>query len=251
MINNIITDENYYKDREYITASMAKQALRGSKLQFDYAMEQSFESEAMLVGSAFHALILEPHIFKSTYAFEPNMDRRTKAAKEYIAEWKELNKNIPNHIPGKYEDRLYYMQESLIKHPMYSEMFLSNSETESIKLFELNGSKCKSKIDFYNPTKNYIIDIKTCNSVLEEDVLESIEKYNYDLQASFYKDGLKADKFYFVFVEKKKPYDVLFVDYTRGLKNGREKYTKAISYIEKWRQTTDRFYSNNNNLLTL
>ena len=61
--NGIITNDNYYQDREYITASMVKQALQGSKLQYDYAMEQTAESEAMLVGSAFHALVLEPDVF--------------------------------------------------------------------------------------------------------------------------------------------------------------------------------------------
>ena len=86
--NGIITDDNYYQDREYISASMVKQALQGSKKQFDYAMNNSLETEAMLAGSAFHSMILEPDKFDSEYAFEPAMDRRTKAGKEYIEEWK-------------------------------------------------------------------------------------------------------------------------------------------------------------------
>ena len=111
--NGIITDDNYFEDKEYISSSMIKQALQGSKKQFDYAMEQTLESEALLVGSAFHAMMLEPDNYKKLYAFEPNMDRRTKAGKEYIANWKEENKDIPHHLPGKYEEMLINMKESL------------------------------------------------------------------------------------------------------------------------------------------
>ena len=80
--NGIITDENYFEDREYITSSMIKRALEGSKKQFDYAMNNSIESEAFLVGSAFHAMMLEPDSYKKLYAFEPNVDRRTKEGKK-------------------------------------------------------------------------------------------------------------------------------------------------------------------------
>lgn len=96
--DGIITDENYFQDKEYISSSMVKRALQGSKKQFDYSMEQTLESEALLVGSAFHAMMLEPDVFKKDYAFEPAMDRRTKAGKEYIAEWKEGNTDYPMYL---------------------------------------------------------------------------------------------------------------------------------------------------------
>ena len=61
--DGIITDKNYFEDREYISSSMVKRALQGSKKQFDYSMEQTLESEALHVGSAFHAMMLEPDVF--------------------------------------------------------------------------------------------------------------------------------------------------------------------------------------------
>ena len=68
--NNIVTDDNYFEDKEYISSSMIKLALEGSKKQFDYAMSKgSVESEAFLFGSAFHAMMLEPDTYKSLYAF--------------------------------------------------------------------------------------------------------------------------------------------------------------------------------------
>lgn len=235
--DGIITDENYFQDKEYISSSMVKRALQGSKKQFDYSMEQTLESEALLVGSAFHAMMLEPDVFKKDYAFEPAMDRRTKAGKEYIAEWKEENKDIPNHVPGKYEEMLYNMQESLLAHPRYQELVKEGEgEREIIKLFELNGAKCKAKVDYYNPEGNYILDIKTCNSVRIDDIIESIKKYLYGVQAAFYLDGLTAHKFYFVFIEKKAPYDVLFIDFVSGLQDGRKAYEAGITNILNFRK---------------
>jgi len=237
----IITDDNYYEDKEYISSSMVKQALQGSKKQFDYAMEQTAESEALLVGSAFHAMMLEPDKYKKLYAFEPAMDKRTKAGKEYIASWKEENKDIPHHLPGKYEEMLINMQDSLLAHPVYNELVekVDVFEAEVIKLFELEGQKCKAKIDFYNPKENYIVDIKTCNSVNIDDVIESIKKYLYGVQASFYLDGLKAHKFYFVFIQKKAPYDVLVVDFI-SLEQGRKAYANGIKNILAFRELNDK-----------
>lgn len=230
--NGIITDENYFDDKEYISASMVKQALQGSKKQFDYAMGRSLESEALLVGSAFHAMMLEPEEYRKLYTFEPTVDRRTKAGKEYIAEWAEQNKDIPNHVPGKYENMLINMQESLAAHPRYKELINPDGEFEQIKLFELEGTKCKAKVDYYNPEENYIVDIKTCNSVQIDDILESIKKYNYGVQAAFYLDGLKAHKFYFAFIEKKAPHDVVIVDYSSGLEDGRKAYKAGVENIK-------------------
>ncbi len=233
--NGIITDENYFQDREYISASMVKQALQGSKKQFDYAMQQSIETEAMLVGSAFHAMMLEPDEFKKLYAFEPDMDRRTKAGKAYIAEWKEQNQHIPNHVPGKYESMLLNMQESLNNHPRYKELVVKeNGEFEKINLFELLGTKCKAKVDYFNTKNNYIVDIKTCQSINVESILESIKKYMYGVQAAFYLDGMKAHKFYFVFIEKKAPYDVLVIDFVSGLEDSRKAYEAGVKNIKSF-----------------
>jgi hypothetical protein len=240
-----ITDDNYYEDKEYITASMVKQALQGSKKQFDYAMQYSKESEAMLVGSAFHCMMLEPDKFSKLYAFEPAMDRRTKAGKEYILQWQEDNKDIPYHIPGKHEEMLLNMKDSLNNHPIYNSLIKSNGEREVIKLFELEESKCKSKIDYYDVDDNYIVDIKTCTSAKVDDIVESIKKYMYGIQAAFYLDGLRAHKFYFVFVEKKAPYDVVIIDFI-SLEDGRKAYKAGIRNINTFRDLDNKGEGNGN-----
>lgn len=250
--NNTITEENYFLDKEYISASMVKQALQGSKKQFDYAMQQNIETEAMLVGSAFHAMMLEPEEFKKLYAFEPEMDRRTKAGKEYIAEWKEQNKHILHHIPGKYESMLINMQESLNAHPRYKELVVQeNGKFEEICLFELNNVKCKAKVDYYNTKNNYIVDIKTCQSINIDAILESIKKYMYAVQAAFYLDGLKAHKFYFVFIEKKAPYDVLVIDFVTALEDGRKAYTAGIKNIKSFEELEVEGYHMFNRIVQL
>jgi len=232
----IITDENYYDDTEYISASMVKQALQGSKKRFDFAMSQNIESEAFLVGSAFHAMMLEPEEYKKLYAFEPAMDRRTKAGKEYIAEWKEQNADIPNHLPGKSEDMLLNMQDSLNNHPVYKALIKESGEREVIKLFELEGEKCKAKVDYYDVEDNYIVDIKTCKNLDIEDIAKSIKDYKYGIQAAFYLDGLKAHKFYFVFIEKKAPYDAVVVEFVTGLEDSRQAYQNGIANIKTFRE---------------
>lgn len=230
--SGIITDDNYYQDREYITASMVKAAVDGSKKKYDYIMKQTEPTESMLAGSAFHSMMLEPDKFKSTYAFEPNMDKRTKAGKEYIAQWKKDNEHIPHHLPGKYEEMLINMHESLSKSDAYNYLVKPDGEFEQIKLFELEGVKCKSKIDYYNPADNYVVDIKTCQKLDIDAILDAIKQYKYGIQAAFYLDGLKAHKFYFVFIEKKAPYDNVCVEYNTGIDGGRKAYKAGIKNIQ-------------------
>ena len=251
--NGIITDENYFQDKEYISSSMVKQALQGSKKQFDYAMGQTLESEALLVGSAFHAMMLEPDKFGELYAFEPQMDKRTKEGKEYITAWKEENKDIPNHIPSKFANMLFGMQDSLKAHPRYIDLTSNKdlSECETIKLFELHDAKCKAKIDYYDTKENFILDIKTCNSVKMDNIIESIKKYMYGVQAAFYLDGLKAHKFYFVFIEKKEPYDVVIIDFISGLEDGRKAYKAGIKNIQSFKEVNVPSYSLFNKIIQI
>jgi len=253
--NGIITDENYFDDEEYISASMIKQALQGSKKRFDYAMSQNIESEAFLVGSAFHAMMLEPEQYRKLYAFEPDVDRRTKAGKEYIAEWRGQNKDVPHHLPGKYENMLINMQESLSDHPVYNQLIKDSGEREVIKLFELEGAKCKAKVDYYDVEDNYIVDIKTCKHLDVEDIAKSIRDYKYGIQAAFYLDGLKAHKFYFVFIEKKAPYDAVVVEYSSGLEDSRQAYINGIANIQSFRKLDEmgerNMYTAFNNIIKL
>tara|TARA_Y100000401_G_scaffold1971_1_gene1433 strand:+ start:1284 stop:2081 length:798 start_codon:yes stop_codon:yes gene_type:complete len=235
--NGIVTDDNYYEDRKYITASMIKAACNCSKVKFDYMMDNNKETDSMLFGSAFHHLILEPDTFKEHYAFEPAIDKRTKAGKEYIAEWLERHKDVPNIISEKHEQKLYDMRDNLLSHPTFEKLMSgwSNSFKEKIYLFNYKEHNCKLKVDYYDPIENYIVDIKTCNSVNIDDIKESIDKYMYFIQAAFYKDALSANKFYFVFIEKKEPYDIVIVDYQSRLDDGRVCYSIGCSNIELFR----------------
>lgn len=250
---NIITDENYYEDKEYITSSMIKLALEGSKKHFDYAMNNSIESEALLFGSAFHAMMLEPDTYKSLYAFEPAVDRRTKEGKKYIAEWKEENKHIPNHLPGKYENTIINMQESLLNHPRYKELVIDGEGSkEEIVLFKHLNVKCKAKIDYYN--KDYIVDIKTCSSVKTMDVVDTIKKYLYHVQAAFYLQSKEQFKtFYFVFVQKIPPYDVLIIDFKSGLGDGKKCVEAGIDNILTFREPINQkdMYAAFNQIVTI
>ena len=238
--NNYITDDNYYQDKEYISASMVKQALQGSKKQFDYAMDTNIESEAMLVGSAFHALMLEPESFGELYAFEPNVDKRTKAGKEYIAEWKEEHAAIPHHLSGKHLNNIWNMRDSLNNHPEYKKLMVNfdKSIKEGINLFELNGVKCKAKVDYYDPIQKIIVDIKTCSSLKIDNIKESMEKYMYGIQAAFYMD-------------KKPPYDVLIVKYEVNREKDRELYELGMLNIKRFEKESCPEYAMFNQIITL
>ena len=82
----MITQENYYDDKEHVTNSMLswlKQSPAYFKSQID---KKSVPTDAMTFGSAFHCAVLEPDKFDDLYYVIPKLDKRTKAGKEEFAE---------------------------------------------------------------------------------------------------------------------------------------------------------------------
>src|SRR5690606_34184749 len=65
---------------------------------------------AMLIGSAFHTLLLEPHLFEHEYCIMPKIDRRTSAGKEEWAAFMERSQGQTVLTDDQYQ-KAYSMAE--------------------------------------------------------------------------------------------------------------------------------------------
>lgn len=211
-----------------------------------YFMEPDAETPAMRVGSAFHAIILEPDKFEETYLCGPkDCDRRTAAGKKA---WKDLEEANPKKIILSVNDwdMIHYMMESVSHHGLASEMLnLNEGAAEETIMWndpEL-GTLMKGRTDFRNFGMKAVIDLKSTQDAsqdkLEKDLWSSDLRYH--LQAAIYTDGIRTildDKrweFYFVYVEKKPPYAVQVVHLPlKALDIGRIQYRENIIDLLKW-----------------
>ncbi len=168
------------------------------------------DTEALIVGGAFHKLVLEPDGFDSEYIVAQPIDRRTTAGK---AEWAELLESGKQILTAEQFALVSAMRDAVKANPHAN--FLSTGEVEQSYYFtdELTGIECKVRPDCFKRVgdRGCIIDLKSVRSAATEDFIRDAIKYGYDLQAAMYKTGVEKEygipcDFVFVAVEKEPPH---------------------------------------------
>ena len=216
---------------DYITKSMAH-----------YFGPPIKQTDAMVLGSAFHSMILEPDKFKKEYAKIGQFDRRTKIGKEGYAEAITL---VGKRTPIQTIDWhvLQKMKDAVWSHPLASEL-LSDGIAEETVVWNDPRTRVllKGRVDWRNENHKCIIDVKTCMDASHDEVTRDVfGKLRYYMQAAIYVDGFNAvmDRtdynFKFIFVEKKSPYGVCVYGMSDlGLECGRKAYAKDLDKLLSW-----------------
>jgi hypothetical protein len=168
------------------------------------------DSSAFALGSAVHALVLEPE--KNLVLRGPEDRRGNK--------WK-IDK-LAADIDGKIlltesdYDLAHAIAAPIITHEVVKGWIADPSFVAEASFFAedyLTGVKIKCRPDGYLVGSGIVFDIKTTRDASPEGFPREIRNYNYDLQASFYlrclqQAGYMATTFVFVAVEKEPPYAV-------------------------------------------
>jgi len=191
-------------------------------------------SPAFALGSAVHALVLEPQ--KNLVVRGPE-DRRG-------AKWKDasLAADLDGKIlltEGDYDlaaeiasaVRAHPVVRGWLAEPWFTaegSFFADDSET---------GVSIKARPDGWIPRSGLIFDIKTTRDASPDGFPKELRNYGYDLQAAFYlrtlrEAGFDAKKFIFVAVEKEPPYAVgLHVMTDRYLEHANGRVTRTLEKI--------------------
>lgn len=182
-------------------------------------------SQAMIVGSAFHCLTLEPHTFDDEFVVNKQFaDFRTKLAKEWKAEQIASGKDVLTL--AEYEN-VQRMVDAVRNDPYASVLCDPESGKAEVsgywidndkKLWEPDGMDptfrlCRLRADFLNEAHHIAVDLKKAVCAGASKFGRDINNYRYHVQDAFYSDGLrycgfKARKFVFVVVEPEPPYAV-------------------------------------------
>lgn len=169
-------------------------------------------TEAMLFGSAFHKLVLEPRGFFREFAVAPDCDRRTKEGKEAYSNFIGSIKTKTAISQDMWALALNMREK--IRSNKYASGLLSGSVEVSYYLQDdLTGIKWKARPDVTRMlrTTGVIVDLKSCNHADTDSFMRDCIKYGYDLQAAMFKEaverrtGVRHD-FVFVAIEKEPPH---------------------------------------------
>jgi len=168
------------------------------------------KSPAFALGSAVHAMVLEP---QHDLVRRGPEDRRGD-------KWKKAQ--LAADLDGKIlltegdHDLATAMSDPIKAHPVVSRWLAAPDFVAEASFFAKDpvaGIEIKCRPDGYIPSAGIVFDLKTTQDASPDGFPREVRKYGYDLQAAFYLRCLRAaghmaDTFIFVCIEKEAPYAI-------------------------------------------
>ena len=175
--------------------------------------EPEKQTEALIFGSLFHTIVLEPNKIKTEYAIEPIVNKRTNDGKDILRQFYEENAS-KTIITQEQLDLAIKLKDKIMQHSIAKKLLKTQGDTE-ISLFwndTESGILLKARPD--KLVNDIIIDIKTTNNANPNEFYKNAYKYGYHRQAYHFMKGFencygkKASGFIFIAIEKDPPYAV-------------------------------------------
>ncbi len=196
---------------------------------------------AMIVGQAFHNLVLEEESFKDEFAICPQCDKRTTLGKNICAEFQTTLKSGQIELRQEDFDLISKMRDALMKDKLARELLdaLQWVEKKYEWIDDVTGIEMKGKMD--GGETNFTIDLKSCIDA-DPFVFSDVAYRNYLTQPAIYMDGRglsgenKGD-FYFVCVEKEEPFGVSVLKCSDDfIRQGRFAYCQILEDFAHWKE---------------
>lgn len=207
--------ETYHATRAISKSGMDKlrQAPAKFKAWMDGVAEE--ETEALLFGSVFHCLALEPGEFGKRYAVK-QFNGSTKAGKEEATTAKAAGLEL---VPTKIHNAASAMAESVLIHPLIGKLMTAKDKRTEVSIYwseTVDGLEipCKARLDMLATVPGFglvAVDLKSTDDASPEGLASSVLKWGYHRQAVWYRRALRAvgmdsSVFVLVAVEKTAPH---------------------------------------------
>lgn len=226
-----------YNATEALSFSGMKELMKSPAHYAHWLTAEREQTKAMLIGSASHAAVLQPSVFRDAYAQAPECDRRTKDGK---AIWEAAQQALK---PG--QQVLAFDDYALV-------MNIADAVTKVVDFPGMGGwaehpltgkdreTPIKGIPDFISDD-GWIWDLKTTEDITERAALRTILSYKYHVQAAHYirlaqnhRGDILGHRI--VMVEKSAPYSVAIYQVAGEiLEAGREECLSAYSLYDRCR----------------
>ena len=210
-------------------------------------------SDDLVVGSAFHKIVLEPETFDKEFIVMPKFDRRTKEGRlGYENLMSKLQGGVLQAITQEQYEMISAMRDSVMSNRYAKKLIQGNIEQSFYFVDDLTQERCKCRPDVWRKVADrvVIVDLKSCKSALPMEFCRDVVKYHYDLQTAMYRDGVSKvlgvpkENIDFVFIacEKKPPYlvNVMQAD-EYVIQNGEAKFREYIGTYHECKETQNWF----------
>lgn len=169
-------------------------------------------SEAMKLGTAVHALVLEPHL--NLVPVAPDVNKRTKQGR---ADWAAFEASLaPDAVllGVKDYDRARYMAAAVTSNEGVKRSgLLEGAKEQSFFAEDEHGCYRRSRTDIFSPSVGLLTDLKTARDASEREFRRAVGSLGYHRQAAWYSEtvelcGLPTCDMAFLVVENTAPYAV-------------------------------------------
>ena len=206
---HMIAEESYRADPGINISSLKHMRLSPAKARYRIDAPRTV-TPALAIGTAMHMALLEPDRFLQTYAVKPDVDARTKAGKEAIAEAQAGGKEL---LAKTDFEAALTTSARLREHPFYRRFIDGGVYESSWFIDHPLGARCKGRLDIWLPERNVIVDVKTTDAADVRNFARDAVKYLYHVQAAFYMDlvenvtGTPVDGYVILAMEKSEDRD--------------------------------------------
>lgn len=230
-----ISPEYYHGDRSCVSSTSLKEMLRSPAHYRNYMDHGRVETPALALGTAIHTRVLEPREFSKRYVVGPAGDRRSADWKRFAAA--NVGRRLLTHAE---RDQLDGIAASLMTHDTAQALMQTGYKEVTLIWQDADtGLWLKARPDLLclDIDTGVCIDLKSTEDAAREAFARSCVKYNYDLSAAMYLDGLRAVlardfDFLFLAAEKTAPYArALYGAPEEMLERGRRRYKQALSQL--------------------
>ena len=200
-----LSNEDYHADPAIGSTSVKAASISPANLYFN-----PFKgSKAAHLGSAIHAAILEPELFRNDYLLIPEVTSR--ASKEYKEAAACTN---PEYIlVGSEVETVTRMLESSRMNDDFMD-YLTAPGASEVSMFATcpeAGLELKCRFDRLADNAPYPLDVKSCRDATERGFSNAFGQYRYHIQAAFYlyvlklATGIERNQFAFFAIENTAP----------------------------------------------
>lgn len=229
-----LSNEDYHADEAIGSTSVKAISESPANLYFN-----PFKgSKSAHIGSAIHAALLEPELFREEYLLMEDVSSR--ASKEYKAA---TTCTKPEYIlVGSEVDTVNRMFETSRLNDDFMDYMRTKGASE-VSMFATcpeTGLRLKCRFDRLSETLPYPLDVKSCRDATERGFSNAFGQYHYHIQAAFYLYVLKLvtgnefNQFAFFAIENTPPYkNCMYYIGEDSLELGRREMWAALEKIKE------------------
>lgn len=235
-INKYISNEEYHKDREFLSSSVIKVLYHDvKKYEEEYinGNKELKKSASLDEGTAIHTKILEPELYDSQIVVYPEMKKLGHAYKNF--ELEHPNKLILSLSQSMKIEKMH----KAFNNRAEAVSMINSCEKEFTICSEISGVKVKMRADAINVEQGFIADIKSTSYSSELEVFKEnaySQLLSYDISAALYTKIAsqvynKPFDFYYIVISKQDYVCNIYKASQQSLLNGNNKINKALEKL--------------------